>query len=152
MEAAPEKQKFKSDLFEFISSRCSEVTAKHKGKIPLEDAKNIVDEVIYIFSKKTEYGAHKVIPVCYHALAIVYPPWRIHTISFCFCPFWLMLLMKIADCFSIIAYCFSNKVKMAEKFEKALIKGWDEAIDEIWPKYGDKLASDGVTEQECKHA
>ena len=63
-----------------------------------------------------------------------------------------MLLMEIPYCFSIIAYRFSNKVKMAEKFEKALIKGLDEAIDEIWPKYGDKLASDGVTEQDCKYA
>ena len=51
MAAKQEKQKFKSDLFEFIRSRCSEVTVKHKGKIPFNDAEGIVAEVIDIFQK-----------------------------------------------------------------------------------------------------
>ena len=141
MAAKQEKQKFKSDLFEFIRSRCSEVTVKHKGKIPFNDAEGIVAEVIDIF-QKTGDVPRQITAACQFALVIIVPPYREYAyfIPICPMPWPFRLIFGVMYVWSVIIYNFSNKVKKAEKFEEVLIKGLDKAIDEIWSECGEKLA------------
>ena len=47
-------------------------------------------------------------------------------------------------------YFSDDDAENAEKFEKALIKGLDEAIDKIWPKCGDELAEEKNPEASIK--